>query len=157
MEKRLLFIGLVFLLMACSTTKVTRTTQKGLKGNWTLSSITTDKGNLVDIKELFDQASPDCFEGSQWSFVSNNHTGTFTFQNGNCNSSANSIVWFMEENAAGEVDFLWKFIPEGLKAKDVKVGFRLKLMSESETNFELAQDASVEGEAVTINYYFTKN
>lgn len=157
MKKSVFFLCIIFLLAACSTTKTVRTTQKGLKGNWVLSSITTNHGNLVNIKRLFDQASPDCFEGSQWSFVSNNNSGTYTFQNSDCTSSANSIKWFMEEDANGQVYFLWKFIPDGLKAKDVKTGYKLKLLLETETSFELAQDASLEGELVTINYHFTKN
>lgn len=157
MKKILFFLSFAFLFMACSTTKVVRSSQKGLKGNWVLSSITTNHGNLVDIKSLFNQASPECFEGSQWSFVSNNNSGTYTFQNGNCSSDVSSIKWFLEEDANGQVSFLWKFIPDGVKAKDIKAGYELKLISESDTEFSLAQDAFVEGEAVVINYYFTKN
>ena len=146
----------ILLLAACSSTKVVRSSQKGLKGNWTLSSITTNKGSIVEIKELFNQASPDCFEGSQWSFVSNNNSGTYTFQNANCSAAANSIKWFMEENG-DEVNFLWKFIPEGTKAKDVKTGYKLKLISQSETEFVLAQEAEFEGSTITIYYDFTRN
>ena len=157
MKSKFLFLGLaVFLLFSCSPTKVVRSTQKGLKGNWILSSITTDQGNLVNIKELFNQASPDCFEGSKWNFVNNNNSGTYTFQNAGCNASANSIKWFMEENG-DEVNFLWKFIPEGIKAKDVKTGYMMKLLSQSETEFTLAQDANFEGGIITIYYHFIRN
>jgi len=154
--KFLIFSFAVLLLASCSSTKVVRSSQKGLKGNWTLSSITTNQGNVVKIKELFDQASPDCFEGSHWSFVSNNNSGTYTFQDASCNAAANSIKWFMEENG-DEVNFLWKFIPEGTKAKDVKTGYKLKLVSQTETEFVLAQDAAFEGSMITIYYDFTRN
>ena len=122
----------------------------------TLSSITTDQGNIVAIKTLFNQASPDCFEDSKWSFVSNNNSGTYNFQKANCNSAPHSIKWFMEENG-DEISFLWKFIPEGVKAKDVKAGYKLKLVSSSEVEFTLAQDASFEGNMITIYYQFTKD
>jgi len=145
----------VLFLSACGTTKVVRSTQKGLKGNWVLSSITTSEGNLVDIKTLFNQASPQCFEGSTWSFVSNNNSGTYQFQNSGCDTSTHSIKWFMEE-AENDVYFLWKFIPEGLKAKDVKAGYQLRLMYESETDLELEQEAAFEGEFIKIYYHFTK-
>ena len=154
--KFLIFSFAVLLLASCSSTKVVRSSQKGLKGNWTLSSITTNQGNVVKIKELFDQASPDCFEGSHWSFVSNNNSGTYTFQNVSCSVSANSIKWFMEENG-DEVNFLWKFIPKGTKAKDVKTGYKLKLVSQSETEFVLEQDAAFEGSMITIYYDFIRN
>lgn len=156
MKLNLILLCFSFLFVACSTTKQVRTSQKGLKGNWTLASITTDQGNIVAIKTLFDQASPDCFEDSNWSFVSNNNSGTYNFQKTNCNSSTHSIKWFMEENG-NDVFFLWKFIPEGMKPKDVKAGYKLKLISESETEFVLAQDASFEGDIITIYYQFVKN
>ena len=150
------FLLAILLLASCSSTKVVRSSQKGLKGNWTLTSISTNQGNLVNIKELFEQAPPDCFEGSKWSFVSNNNSGTYSFQNADCDNSTHSIKWFMEGNG-DEVNFLWKFIPEGMKPKDVKAGYQLKLLSESETAFDLAQDASFEGELITIYYHFIRN
>ncbi|MFV0593692.1 MAG: lipocalin family protein [Draconibacterium sp.] len=157
MQKKFLILSLAVLLLAsCSSTKTVRSSQKGLKGNWTLSSITTNQGNIVDIKTLFNQASPDCFEGSNWTFVNNNSSGTYVFQNANCDAATHSIKWFMEDDGA-EVYFLWKFIPEGMKAKDVKTGYQLKLLSESETEFTLAQDAAFEGKTIKIYYHFTRN
>ena len=156
LKTKLILLCLSVLFVACSTTKQVRTSQKGLKGNWTLSSITTDQGNIVAIKTLFDQASPDCFEDSKWSFVSNNNSGTYNFQRANCSSSSHSIKWFMEENGY-DVFFLWKFIPDGVKPKDVKAGYRLKLISQSETEFVLAQDANFEGNMITIYYQFIKD
>jgi len=152
----LLFVCSAFLLMACSTTKIVRTTQKGLKGSWTLSSITTNHGNMAKINLLFNQASPECFTGSQWNFVSNNNTGSYTFQQAGCISSVSYIKWFMEEEG-NHVYFFWKFIPEGMKAKDVKVGYKLKLLSESETDFSLSQEAPFEDGTITIYYHFIKN
>ncbi|WP_319499883.1 lipocalin family protein [uncultured Draconibacterium sp.] len=156
MRQTFLLLALVALLAACSTTKQVRSSQKGLKGNWTLSSITTDQGNKVEIKELFNQASPDCFEGSEWSFVSNNNSGTYSFMDVACINSTHSIKWFMEEDGQ-DIYFLWKFIPDGVKPKDVTAGYKLKLISESETEFVLAQDASFEGDIISIYYQFVKN
>jgi len=156
MKQKIFLLALITLLMACSTTKQVRTSQKGLKGNWTLMSITTDQGNIVDIKELFNQASPNCFEGSEWSFVSNNNSGTYSFMDAACQNSTHSIKWFMEENGQ-DIYFLWKFIPDGVKPKDVKAGYKLKLLSESETEFVLAQDAAFEGDVISIYYQFVKN
>ena len=155
MKIKFLFFLTIIFLMGCSSTKVVRSTQKGLKGNWTLSSIASDQGNLVDIKLLFNQASPDCFEGSTWSFVSNNNSGIYNFQNADCDNSTHSIKWFMEENEDG-VYFLWKFVPEGVKAKDITTGYQLKLLYETETDFELTQEASFEGRIIKIHYHFTK-
>ena len=156
MKRHIIFLCLSLLFAACSTTKQVRTAQQGLKGNWTLSSVTTDQGNIVAIKTLFNQAPPDCFEGSIWNFVSNNNSGTYHFREANCDSSTHSIKWFMEENG-DEVYFLWKFIPEGMKPKDVKTGYELKLLSESETEFVLEQEASFEGDLIRIYYQFIKN
>ena len=156
MKQKLLLLALAALFAACSTTKQVRNSQKGLKGNWTLVSVTTDQGNKVTIKELFNQASPDCFEGSEWIFVSNNNSGTYSFMDVACVNSTHSIKWFMEQE--GEtIYFLWKFIPDGVKPKDVTAGYKLQLISESDTEFVLAQDASLEGEIITIYYQFVKN
>ncbi len=156
MKRITLMLVLAVSLMACSTTKQVKSSQKGLKGNWTMASITTDQGNIVDIKKLFDQASPECFEGSKWSFVSNNNSGTYSFQNSGCDNTTHSIKWFMEE-AGEDIYFLWKFIPDGVKPKDVTAGYKLKLLSESETEFVLAQDANFEGSIISIYYQFVTN
>ncbi|HYQ59141.1 MAG TPA: hypothetical protein VEP89_17485 [Draconibacterium sp.] len=156
MKQKFLLLALLTFLMACSTTKQVRTSQKGLKGDWTLASITTAQGNIVAIKTLFDQASPDCFEGSQWSFVSNNNSGTYSFMDVACLNATHSIKWFMEEDGE-DIYFLWKFIPDGVKPKDVTAGYKLKLLSESETEFVLVQDASFEGDIISIYYQFVRN
>jgi hypothetical protein len=62
----------------------------------------------------------------------------------------------MEENG-NDVFFLWKFIPEGMKPKDVKIGYKLKLLSQSDSEFVLTQDASFEGDIINIYYKFIKN
>ncbi len=146
----------IILLAACSTTKVERSSQKGLKGDWILASITNEQGNTVQIKELFNQAPPACFLGSNWTFISNNNSGTYTFQEAGCDAATHSIKWFMEENDSA-IYFLWKFIPEGVKAKDVKAGYQLKLLSESETEFVLEQEASFEGDIIAVHYHFVRN
>ncbi|SHE72644.1 Lipocalin-like domain-containing protein [Mariniphaga anaerophila] len=156
MKINLILLSLFLMFAACSTTKQVRTSQRGLKGSWTLSSVSTDRGNTVSIKTLFNQASPSCFENSSWNFVSNNNSGTYRFNNGSCDDSTHSIKWFMKDNG-DEISFLWKFIPEGMKAKDVKAGYELKLISESESEFFLAQNAILEGSTITIYYQFVKN
>lgn len=144
--KKFIGIGLIALAFAsCKPTNDVKT-QIGLKGEWTLSSVTYPKGFKVTS---FHVADAKCFEGSQWKFVSNNNKGTISLNNaGDCPEFSSNIVW----NISTDQKFNLKFVGSE-KAKHVADGYQLNYVNQSENSFQLIDNTS----GTTIVYQFLKN
>lgn len=120
--------------------------QIGLKGNWTLTSVSYPSGYKVTS---FDVADAKCFEGSQWKFVSNNNTGTISLNGGaGCPAFEDRIVWTIGQDRT----FNLKFIGDE-KAKRVKEGYTLGIANQTDESFQLVDSSS----EINIVYQFQKN
>lgn len=148
-----LFIALLF--SSCSTTKVEREAQTSFRGDWTLDQIVSDQGQNVVISNLFHHSSLECFEGSSWHFVANNNKGHYTLEGPNCPSQENEFKWFMEQDGP-DTYFMFKRVDDGVKAKNVVSGYKMKVISIEETQAHLTHEVPFEGGKMTIHYYFNK-
>lgn len=159
MKKLLFVIMAAFLVASCGPTKQATEARKTFKGDWVLNSITypNNPGNFNVT--LFNEASASCFQGSAWSFVSNNNTGTYTLQGPACsNAGERYFNWSIDEEntAAGTFDFLLKPTDDRNRSTTGNQGFRINLTQLSETSMTWEQTVTLEGKPFMIRMNFTK-
>lgn len=156
--KKLLFLSLMTIaLVGCKTsqsgtaTKLDRFSQKGMNGNWVITKVTEPQ--LLNIKS-FGLADATCLEGSLWNLVANNNKGNMELvKGGNCPSYSSPITWYINDQG----EFVLKFLDTGEKSKNVRSGYTLRVANQTETSFELIDQASVGGRTVEVIYQFQKN
>lgn len=154
--KKLLIILLSAGLLSCGTSKTVRDSRKTIKGDWTLSTITYSQAGTYSVS-LLNDVSKDCFEGSSWSFVPNNNTGTYNITNAGCATGERYFVFTIQEinETTGLYDFLLKPTNEKHKS-ETNQGFRLRLSALSDNNMQWQQTVTVEGQPFTITMNFIK-
>lgn len=154
--KRIILLLFAISLISCGSSKTVRNSKKVIKGNWTLNSLDYSKTGSYNIK-LLDDAAKKCFENTNWQFVPNNNTGTYTLIDDACNVGERHFVFVIDEvdESTGLYDFLLK--PTNKKGKsETNKGFRFKLKSLSETNMQWQQTVSPNGVPFIINMNFIK-
>jgi len=149
MKKFLSLCMLVALFASCGS--LDQKSQSGLKGNWTISSVTYPGSDYIKVTS-FDVADSKCFVGSSWSFISNNNKGTLNVAAAGCPSFSSPIVWTITKE--GKFNFK---ITEGEKAKRVTDGYTLAIRNQTESSFQLVDNVSVGGKNVEVVYSFSKN
>jgi Lipocalin-like domain len=147
--KKFLFLSM-FVIALASCGSLDTKSQTGLKGNWTISSITYPGSDYIKVTS-FDIADSKCFEGSSWSFVPNNNKGTMSLSKAGCPAFSSPIVWTVTK----EGDLTLK-ITNGEKAKRVTDGYFLKMRNQTENSFQLIDNVSVGGKNVEVVYQFSK-
>ncbi|WP_040280599.1 lipocalin family protein [Psychroserpens damuponensis] len=154
--KQLITICFAVCLLSCGASKTVRTSKKVIKGNWTLNNITYSKSGAYNVT-LFNDASKNCFEGSDWQFIPNNNTGIYTITKNNCTTGGRYFNFTIQEvnEDTGLYDFLLK--PTNAKGKsESNAGFRLNLTSLSENQMQWQQTINADGVPFIINMNFTK-
>lgn len=167
MRKILLICTMAILVFACksaSTTPVTpepvsnapmtkldKTSQVGIKGNWQITSVTYPGSNYIKVNS-FNLADSKCFIGSTWKFISNNNKGNMTLNSPDCTAFTSEITWYVNK----EGQFVLKILDEGLKSKKVKTGFVLEVRNQTETSFELIDKINVGNKPTDVVYQFQK-
>ncbi|MEN9336425.1 MAG: hypothetical protein RLZZ500_1412 [Bacteroidota bacterium] len=156
MKKYIVLFVSLMVLAACKSkspveTRLERSTQFALKGNWTLTKVSFPGSDYIKIN-AFDLADSKCFVGSQWKFISNNNKGEFSLNNASCTGYSSPITWYI--NPEGQ--FVMKILDEN-KSKKVKEGYVLKVANVSEATFELVDSVSIGGKVVEVVYHFTRN
>lgn len=148
-----LVLGIFF--TSCKTSKLAKQNETNFRGNWVLTSV-QPREKTIAISEVFNQASPQCFNGSSWHLVANNHSGNYVFNNANCPTGQTEISWHMaDDNGVGY--FWFKQIGEGQKAKNVLSGYKLKVEAITNSQAHFSQEVPFDGGKTIIDYYFTKN
>lgn len=147
--KKFLLLSLCILGLA-SCGSIDHKSQVGIKGNWTISSVSYPSSEYIKVTS-FDVADSKCFEGSTWNFISNNNKGTMTINKAGCPSFSSPIVW----TSTKEGTFTLK-ITEGEKAKKVTQGYILKLRSQTDNTFQLVDNVNVGGKNVEVVYNFQR-
>lgn len=147
---------IAILLFACKTTSVTstkldRTSQVDIKGNWTLSSVTYPGSDYIKVNS-FQIADSKCFEGSAWKFISNNNKGSMGLAKTGCPTFSSPITWFVNK----EGQFVLKILEAGEKAKKVRDGYVLKLENQTDASFQLIDKIDVGGKPTEVVYQFQK-
>ncbi|MFD2916803.1 lipocalin family protein [Psychroserpens luteus] len=154
--KQLIAICFAVCLLSCGVSKTVKTSKKVIKGNWTLSNITYSKTGTYNVT-LFNDASKDCFEGSNWQFIPNNNTGIYTITKSDCTTGGRYFNFTIQEvdEATGYYDFLLK--PTNEKGKsETNAGFRLNLTSLTDSQMQWQQTVNIDGVPFIININFTK-
>jgi hypothetical protein len=156
MKKVILLIAFSVLILSCKSKSATNTrldskTQVGMKGNWTISSVTYPNSNVIKVTS-FDLADSKCFVGSTWKFISNNNKGDLSLNSPSCTAYSTPITWFINK----EGQFVMKILDES-KAKRVKSGYVLRVANLTDNSFQLIDNIDVAGKATEVVYQFSRN
>jgi len=167
MRKILLICAMAILVFACKSastapaapepvsnapmTKLDKTTQVGIKGNWQITNVTYPGSDYIKVNS-FNLADSKCFIGSTWNFISNNNKGTMTLNSSSCTAFTSAITWYVNK----EGQFVLKILDEGLKSKKVKTGFVLGLRNQTESSFELIDKINVGNSPTDVVYQFQR-
>ena len=146
------------ILASCGgTKKIVNKAEKTFRGAWALNDITYpgSKGEYKVI--LFNDASKNCFMNSDWFFVENNNTGTYTLTGSDCTLGERNFRWDVQavNPETQNFDFLLKPVNEKGKS-ETNTGFRVNLISLTETTMVWEQTVSVDGKPFTIRMNFNK-
>lgn len=156
MKKIIALMIVAVLLFACKTksvtsTKLDRSSQVSIKGNWVITNITTPGSNYIAINS-FQIADSKCFIGSTWNFISNNNKGSMNLTKSDCPAFSSPIVWSVNK----ESQFVLKILDAGEKAKKVRDGYVLRLANQTETSFQLIDNVNIAGQNKEVTYQFEK-
>ncbi|MFC4723051.1 lipocalin [Geojedonia litorea] len=154
--KRVILLFLAIGLISCGSSKTVRTSEKILKGEWVLNTVTYSESGNYNVT-LLNDVSKACFEGSTWQFVPNNNTGTYTINNTNCARGKRYFIFKINEidEATGLYDFVLKPTDEKYKS-DTNIGVRFSLSSLSDNYMQWQQTLTVDGKPFTISMNFSK-
>jgi hypothetical protein len=155
MKKSIVLILLTVLVLGCKSQSVTNTkedsrSESGIKGSWTISSVTYPGSDYIKVTS-FDIADSKCFVGSTWNFIANNNKGDFALTK--CNQFSSPITWFINK----EGNFVMKILSENTKAKKVTEGYVFTFGNKTENGFQLIDKVNVGGKIVDVVYQFQKN
>lgn len=157
--KRIFFLLLFSVaIIACKSTstatntKLDNKTERMLKGNWVISSVSFPGSDYLKVN-AFDLEDSSCFIGSNWSFISNNNKGEMSLNSPStdCKDYSSPITWFVNK----EGNFVLKFI-NNHKAKEVNSGYVLQLKDVTESGFSLVDKINVAGQVKNITYTFQR-
>jgi hypothetical protein len=156
MKKIFLLGALALLFFACKSTSVTdtkldRSSQVAMKGNWVIVSVTYPGSEYIKVNS-FGIADSKCFEGSTWKFISNNNKGEMALTNANCPAFSSPITWYVNK----EGKFVLKVLNAGEKAKKVRSGYLLDVANQTELSFQLVDKINVGGKLTDVIYQFQK-
>ncbi len=155
MKNTIILLGLTLVLLSCgssSSYKYNYEEESKLKGVWIVQNV---EYSMDKIKvTAFGVADAQCFKGSVWTLIPNNHTGKITegASNSDCPYINTDLTWYIDSNDT----FNTKVISPGEKAKDVKDGFQFKYNRTSENSFQIIQSAALDGQPIYITYNFIK-
>lgn len=147
---------LTIFFVSCKSKSVTNTavdnkTERMMKGNWVISSVTYPGSEYIKVQS-FDLADSQCFEGSTWKFISNNNKGDMALMKQDCMSFSSPISWFVNKDG----QFVLKVLNAGEKAKKVRDGYILNMANQSENSFQLVDKINVGGNMTNVVYQFEK-
>ncbi|WP_350291874.1 lipocalin family protein [uncultured Croceitalea sp.] len=155
--KIICMLALVSIIYSCSVSKSARQQRNLLSGSWILNDVSYENNQGSFKSVIFGDAQDICFEGSDWFFRDNNSTGRYTIKQGSlCQGGDRFIRWSVVEPADRLSQLQFKFIDD--KRKDVSGGrgYRLDIANLNEQTMTLKSNVSVDGQAVTIVYEFTR-
>lgn len=158
MKKLILILFSGVLLSSCGASEVVREARATFDGAWTLTNISFPGSSENLNVTLFNDAIAECFTNSDWMFVSNNNTGSYEVTNTDCNTDTRFFIWSIsDEGMAGNFDLLLKPTDADYNSTTGDSGFRLNLVTVSQTSMVWEQNITFEGSPFTIRMNFNKN
>lgn len=167
MTKQLIRLFTVFgaaamLLSACASQKgasapTANSTHRAAKGKWTLNSVTFEGiPSTSRISTVFNNISPKCLEGSQWTLPENGYGSyALTATAEGCTPGTQSIMW-STRSEAGTIMFKFKELLQGVKAKNTTDGYSVILSSVDNASMVWRAPVTVEGKTAYIVYSFSR-
>lgn len=134
-----------------ASTKLDRTSQVAIKGNWKITSVTYPGSDYFEVNS-FQIANSKCFVGSTWNFISSNNKGSMSLTKPGCPEFNSPIVWSINKDGI----FVLKIVEAGVKSKEVTQGYLLRVANQTETSFQLIDNINVGGQNKDITYQFEK-
>ena len=156
--KKIIMIVLAIVMASCGPSKVVGEARKTMDGEWTLNTITyPGRTGDFDVK-LFRDISASCLENSDWTFVSNNNTGSYQATKPQCSTESRFFTWTVREMdaAGGDYDLLLKPTDAGGGSNPTNQGFRINLTTLSEDEMIWEHTVNFEGSPFTIRMNFNK-
>ena len=149
-----------FIFFSCTSSKKTTgsVSRDELKGTWQLDKITYEglpEGQKVKLT-LLDEGTEACLKGSTW-VLPNNGNGSYTINSAEagCSPGQRNIVWsYRVENE--QPIFQYKKLPGGVKAEDVREGYKFTIVDAAAESLNLKSNVNFEGNTISINYQFSK-
>jgi hypothetical protein len=155
--KKIIFLAAIALVMisckssSVTTTKLDKSVQVALKGNWIISSVSYPSSEYIKVNS-FDLADSQCFVGSTWKFISNNNRGKMALTKYSCSAFSSPITWFV--NTGGE--FVLKILGANSKSKKVREGYVLSVANQTENKFQLIDKITIGGKLTDVVYQFQR-
>ncbi|ASZ10516.1 hypothetical protein CK934_05765 [Chitinophaga sp. MD30] len=109
------------------------TSKKSVIGSWIMTDISFEGIPERAKVTVFDQASYECFKGSQWVLPSNGK-GSYTLSSTaeGCSPASQQIMWSLYK-AGGTDQFQFKKLYDGVKPKNVAEGYRVSVNNNGNT------------------------
>jgi len=152
--KKILLTGILASAFAvsCSTANQAQlmATKHDLKGQWQITSV--DHDQKYKVKPFNEGVDSQCFVGSAWNLVPNNGKGSYHLGSEDCPAIDRNIVF----NVTKDNQFSFKVIPDGVKSKDITMGYFLQLQNQTPTSFDLVQSVAEGTTPLTVVYHFEK-
>ena len=147
---------IILLLVSCATTKAIKETEKAVRGNWVLKTVTYDGAGSFK-STLLQDVSASCFEGSEWSFVANNNRGTYNITSNDCKTGERKFIWTVTGNkeiTGGEIHL--KITDKNYKS-ETNVGYKFEMTRINEDSMSWSLLTSLNGKTINVNINFNKN
>jgi hypothetical protein len=150
----LAILGLL-LVTSCASTKVIKSTEKQLNGNWQLTDVSFPGSSGFFDVTLFQTNASQCFVNSNWSFVANNNRGKVSFEYSQCDVALQNMVWSVTPAINGDFDVIIK-LAEDEKASKQKAGSRWKLANFDANTMKWTTQVNFQNQPVTILLSFER-
>lgn len=150
---------IIYLFASCATSKQARTYKNLIDGNWQLQTVRTE-GIMGTVNvQLFNEASYNCFTGSNWSFNQSNSLGSYNItKNGSgCFAVKRNIRWSVYEVKNEPLQLQFKRLDDKLKVMDNGDGFRFTIVQLDKSTMQLKSAITFENKPATVIYNFVKN
>ncbi len=157
MKNKLLLLLLSLLLFSCGASKQIKEGENSFSGNWKLLSVDyPDSSGFFDVT-LFEVASANCFEGSEWNFVANNNRGSVQILDNECNIPEQNIVWSLDDSSRPyyDLDVLIKMASDE-KASRQKRGSRMQLKQILENTMVWDLNVDFQGKPMIVELNFVR-
>lgn len=159
MKKITAVIALILGLTSCGSSEVVRDARKTVNGDWSLTSV--DSPGVPSGMEvtLLQDGNIHCFLRSDWTFVSNNNTGSYILEGNDCDGDTRFFTWSLEDtsDSGSQYDLLLKPTDANHKSTTGNQGFRFNLITLTQTEMVWEQNIMFEGDSFTIRMNFNKN
>lgn len=153
----ILVLGLftmLFLVGCGGAQKAVNEVKSTLKGEWTIQSVDVDSELDLTIK-LLNDATTDCFEGSNWRFIANNNSGMYKLSGFDCANAERNFYYTVEKMNDGiSGDILLKPVNADGESIGNNQGFRITVNYLDENTMTWTQYVNYGGRRVQIDMNF---